>query len=700
MQRTMNEKKTIRRFQLLVLTASSLLVILFVAAWVKDGLTREWRSVQKEYEELLHEVVDSTVDRSGLTVEKGIRTYDIAELGRTDRCVTCHLGMENPFMENAPQPHRNHPGDYLQHHPVDQYGCTICHGGQGRALNKKEAFGQDPDTHWSRPLLDEPYLESSCGKCHLSIFGDGRAIAGTETFHRGKNLFNREGCLGCHKARGVGGIVGPDLTEQGEKTRHEYSFQNVQGEQTISNWLKEHFKDPEMVSPGSDMLKIDLPETDLDALTTFVMGLAKPDIAFDYFSLEALNEFKGNRHTLEGSRAFTMACTGCHGKEGQGKSYTEYKTGVPGIMNPDFLRLVSGDFIRFTLLRGRSQRQMASWMPGISGMKREEIEDLTRYLESQSDRMPRDTTSMADPGTPPVNTSTAPFDARAFRQASAASGNQLYRRHCLTCHGEEGRGGLALALNNPDLLAFADNEYLLETLRYGRGNTAMPSWETLTEKERYHLVAYMRSWHPYRPVTRNITFAGNNPAAGELTYHFRCSRCHGDFGQGETGPTIINRDFLEAASDTYLYNTVAYGRAHTAMFGWSRDVYNQERLNREEIGNIVAFMRTSAAARSDYIYAGANPGNQSTGEPLYKNHCAECHGTGGEGTEAPALHNQEFLNAASNGYLLGTITLGRSGTDMPAWGYEEEEEYPLLTIEERQHITAYIRSWQRIKIKL
>jgi len=135
------------------------------------------------------------------------------------------------------------------------------------------------------------------------------------------------------------------------------------------------------------------------------------------------------------------------------------------------------------------------------------------------------------------------------------------------------------------------------------------------------------------------------------------------------------------------------------MFGWSSDVYNQERLNREEIGDIVAFMRESAATRPDYIYAGANPGNQSAGEPLYKNHCAECHGTGGEGTEAPALHNQEFLNAASNGYLMGTITLGRKGTDMPAWGYEQEE-YPLLTTGERHHITAYIRSWQRIKIKL
>ena len=107
-------------------------------------------------------------------------------------------------------------------------------------------------------------------------------------FLKGKLIFAAEGCLGCHQARGVGGILGPDLTEQGEKTKHEYSFQNIKGEQSISNWLKEHFRDPEMVSPGSQMLRIDLDEGEMEALATFVMGLAKPDIPFEYFSMATL----------------------------------------------------------------------------------------------------------------------------------------------------------------------------------------------------------------------------------------------------------------------------------------------------------------------------------------------------------------------------------------------------------------------------
>ena len=65
---------------------------------------------------------------------------------------------------------------------------------------------------------------------------------------------------------------------------------------------------------------------------------------------------------------------------------------------------------------------------------------------------------------------------------------------------------------------------------------------------------------------------------GALRYHFLCSRCHGEFGEGETGPSIINADFLDAASNSFLYETIAEGREHTAMFGWSSDVYDQERL--------------------------------------------------------------------------------------------------------------------------
>jgi mono/diheme cytochrome c family protein len=498
----------------------------------------------------------------------------------------------------------------------------------------------------------------------------------------------------------VGGIIGPDLTEQGEKTRHDYDFQNIASEQTVSNWLKEHFRDPEMVSPGSEMLKIDLPEDELDALTTFVLGLAKPDIDFEYFTLEALNEFKGNRAALSSSLAFSMACSGCHGKEGAGKDYEAYKTGVPGILNEDVGRVVSEDYIRFTLLRGRSQRQMASWQEEISGLRPGELDALTAMIKwglSPAGQNESYTAGQGSVAKSRGNPNLEIFSPANLRSADPAQGKQQFDRYCATCHGAAGKGDLAIAINQADFLSNANNEFLFNTLITGRGNATMPAWTNLPETAIYDLVRYMRSWYPYGPKQRSFNASSGDTEAGKLKYLFLCSRCHGEAGQGQTGPSLINRDLLRVADDTYLFNTIAYGRDHSAMFGWSTDVYNAERLSPEDIANIITYMRNKAEEQPAYIYSGANPGDRLAGKESYNAHCAECHGFDGEGPKAPALNNQEFLNAASNGYIAATITVGRKGTSMPEWGYPNEERYA-LTAKERHDIVACIRDWQRIAI--
>ena len=348
----------------MVLIGAALLLLLLFGAWIGEGLNKEWRTVQKEYARILSE---KSADDGMLQdeFEWGIFQVDLPHFNRNDRCISCHHGLENPEMKEMSQPHATHPGTFMEDHPVQQYGCTICHGGQPGALSKKEAFGRLSETHWPTPLLEQPYIQSSCGKCHLAVFSDEEeegedkglpgARDGMEVFLTGLTIFSTEGCLGCHQARGVGGILGPDLTEQGEKTKHEYSFQNISGEQTISNWLKEHFRDPEMVSPGSQMLRINLEESEMEALAIFVMGLAKPEIPFEYFSLATLNEFKGERESMEGKKGYSYLCSACHGKTGEGKGYEDFLTGIPAIGNPDFLRVASKEYIRFLV------KEAASW---------------------------------------------------------------------------------------------------------------------------------------------------------------------------------------------------------------------------------------------------------------------------------------------------------------------------------------------------
>ena len=113
-------------------------------------------------------------------------------------------------MAKAAQPftyHRN-----VGPHPVSKFGCTICHGGQGLAVDKTNAHGRVE--FWSQPLLTKDYLRASCGRCHKE--GD---VPGVPELAEGRRLFETHGCRGCHKLNGVGGSIGPDLSEEGANHR-------------------------------------------------------------------------------------------------------------------------------------------------------------------------------------------------------------------------------------------------------------------------------------------------------------------------------------------------------------------------------------------------------------------------------------------------------------------------------------------------
>ncbi len=53
------------------------------------------------------------------------------------------------------------------------------------------------------------------------------------------------------------------------------------------------------------------------------------------------------------------------------------------------------------------------------------------------------------------------------------------------------------------------------------------------------------------------------------------------------------------------------------MFGWSADVYNQEKLEVQDISNIIAYMRKSANSPLTYIFPGSNPGDREQGSAVF-----------------------------------------------------------------------------------
>jgi ubiquinol-cytochrome c reductase cytochrome b subunit len=87
------------------------------------------------------------------------------------------------------------------------------------------------------------------------------AIAGNRLniIEQGKKIYTDQNCSSCHKINGVGGTVGPELA--GLASKHDI------------DWHLKHFKNPAGVVPGSIMPPVDLPDSELEALTNYIISL-------------------------------------------------------------------------------------------------------------------------------------------------------------------------------------------------------------------------------------------------------------------------------------------------------------------------------------------------------------------------------------------------------------------------------------------
>jgi hypothetical protein len=100
------------------------------------------------------------------------------ELGVTDRCTTCHTALKEASLADVKtQPFRPHPPIP---HKLTEFGCVMCHRGQGAATGVEEAHRST--WSWEEPILPARYLEASCGQCHLdTAVGNAAIEPGTRT---------------------------------------------------------------------------------------------------------------------------------------------------------------------------------------------------------------------------------------------------------------------------------------------------------------------------------------------------------------------------------------------------------------------------------------------------------------------------------------------------------------------------------------
>jgi mono/diheme cytochrome c family protein len=447
-----------RRLQQLFFALSLVaLALILAAAWQAN--TPSWKIYQKNFLQLEAQGEPNAVAKAAvLATPPQVHQTLLPGLQRVDRCTTCHLGVDDPTMKNAPEPFRYHAG--LGPHIPSRFGCTICHGGQGLATNKEDAHGNVP--FWQNPLLAKDYIRASCGRCHKE--GD---VPDVPELAEGRHLFETQGCRGCHKLNGVGGSIGPDLTEEGANHRS-------------PEWLERHFLAPNAVSAGSAMPNFHFTREQARDLTYYMLSLTSEEMG-TYFS--SMRSIPGPAY---GRQLFVEKnCVSCHAVGGVGA-----KTG------PDLL--------------GVTKRHSMEWLdeqlvnpelvyPG-SAMPEYDLETNARkaLVAFLATATPDDLKSILS-GKP---RSLSP------EEISIEAGKQGFSRFgCVGCHGTELQGGVANPNAQggevPSLLHVSDDytkDEVIAIIHNGRvppiDNPAgpppplyMPSWKHVLSEEDINRIA-------------------------------------------------------------------------------------------------------------------------------------------------------------------------------------------------------------------
>jgi len=270
------EKAVLRKLIMLCIICGLVGFVLLGLTVIRDG-KREWKPYQTGYKGQLLKKISRDRNPAFYDMIAGmqpeIRQVVVDEWGAVDRCITCHLGIEDPLFAGAGQPFTTHPNpELLKNHPVEKFGCTICHGGQGLSTTYAGA-AHKAIAHWPVPMVTKGLMQSRCGVCHK----DFQAI-GADRLIKGRELYREMHCAGCHQIDRQGGAVGPDLSAFAYKDPGNFSYANLEGEHSKENWVMEHFKDPKKVSPGSPMQLPALNDYQIECLASYVLSLSQRNL--------------------------------------------------------------------------------------------------------------------------------------------------------------------------------------------------------------------------------------------------------------------------------------------------------------------------------------------------------------------------------------------------------------------------------------
>jgi mono/diheme cytochrome c family protein len=470
-----------RLYRWLLLGASLVTIAYLIGAAVHENYLAEWRGFQNDYREILREKATDDRGRELFTKFRvELKQASVPGLNTVDRCVTCHNGIDDPRMTDVPQPHRTHPGKILDKHPVDRFGCTVCHHGQGAATNFRDA--KAVDVFWDYPLLPAEMTQATCVTCH-----DAEKLPPGQIslLLAGMKLYHEKGCGSCHKLDGRGGTLGPFLDREGAKTRHQLIMANLKPPHTTWDWHQAHFRDPAGVVPDSQMPNPTVTRQETMALTVYMLSLWKRDVPESYLAADKIEWKYRALHPapLTGEQVYRQYCAACHGNGAYSRWDKKFNRFVPAIRGASLAATASRKYMETNIELGRPGTQMPGWQKHAGGLLPEEISAVVDYLRG---------------GAPtPV-----PLVGLTVR-GDSTRGLNLFVRHCAGCHGVAGRGGMAPEIGNPVFQQTADDGFIVHTIRSGRAGTAMPAFQrpdspAFSNDDLADVLAYLRTLAPAR----------------------------------------------------------------------------------------------------------------------------------------------------------------------------------------------------------
>lgn len=296
--------KVSRRARMVFALSSVVLLAVLAISPVKD-LLREWRGYQRDYVRFARTRPDTKTLLADY--HDGIQQIWLPDMNVVDRCTTCHIGITQPSLsgDNVPQPFRNHP---LIPHSATDWGCVVCHRGQGIATEVAEAH--QTTLAWEQPLLPTHFIQASCGVCHKADLPE------TPQLTRGRQLLTRLNCVGCHQLAGVDvpAMLGPDLTNIGTKVSRPWIYKWLKEPRTVVDASGNQVVNGYDSEGGARMPYFHLSETELLALSAFLSSLKSTPVQPYNFnpSVAAALEKKPDLADQGELRFRQMFCTTCH----------------------------------------------------------------------------------------------------------------------------------------------------------------------------------------------------------------------------------------------------------------------------------------------------------------------------------------------------------------------------------------------------